>query len=553
MIQVSVVSDFNADLVARYLSAGRTPPLCQAVASPFGQAYQALKVEPPGGRESMVLVWTRPEGVVASWQRHLDGERVALGELLDGVDLFASAVLAHSERCRFLLVAGWVPARLSRGLGIRDWSADGDAFRLAQMNLRLAERVAGSRRVFMLDAQRWIDAARPARDGKYWYSIKSPFTEGVCAAAAHDVRSAVRNVLGENRKLIVVDLDNTLWGGVVGDDGWRNLRIGGHDPVGEAFGDFQRALLALSRRGIVLAISSKNDEATALEAIDQHPEMILRRHHFAAWRIDWSDKARNIESLAKELNLGLQSAVFIDDSPSERGRVREALDQVLVPDWPDDPSRFADALRQMDCFDQSAMTEEDAARAAMYVTERHRREASAESTSEEDWLDTLGVRVDLAPVTEGNVKRVAQLLNKTNQMNLRTRRLAEDEFSDWLRGDGRGALALTVRDRFGDIGLTGVLTWQEIGRELEIVDFILSCRAMGRRVEPLMLALAVETARAGGKDHVLAPLHRTERNGPCLEFWRASGCEEPEPNLFLWQAGVAYPRPGAIDVIDGRG
>jgi FkbH-like protein len=291
---------------------------------------------------------------------------------------------------------------------------------------------------------------------------------------------------------------------------------------------------------------SKNTEDTALEAVDKHPEMILRRKNFAGWRINWNDKAANIVELVKELNLGLQSVVFIDDNPVERGRVREALPEVLVPEWPKDPAHYADALRRLDCFDQSAITAEDRARAEMYASDRSRRSSQTEFSSPQEWLQNLGIRVRVAPVTDVNRKRVVQLANKTNQLNLATRRFTEEEFIAWLHQEGNDARALSVADRFGDIGLTGVIAWRGEGDTLEITDYILSCRAMGRQVEELMAALAVEVASAAGKRRVVARLLPTERNGPCLEFWRRSGFAEVEPNLFVWQTSEDYPAPPFI-------
>ena len=229
---------------------------------------------------------------------------------------------------------------------------------------------------------------------------------------------------------------------------------------------------------------SKNDEAVALEAIASHPEMVIRTEHLAGWRINWQDKAQNIAELVAELNLGLQSTVFIDDNPTERGRVREALPEVLVPEWPTDPTRFADALRQLDCFDRAAITSEDRERNQMYVQERARRGSLDVASSPEDWLASLDVRVRIDPLSAANLKRVVQLLNKTNQLNLRTRRCTEMELTQWLEGGkNRNLVSLTIADRFGDIGLTGIVSWEQIGSTLEIVDYVLSCRAMGRQVE----------------------------------------------------------------------
>lgn len=546
MIRVHVASDFNAELASRYLAANSAEPKCEVETAPFGQVFQSLGGF-RGDGEAVLFVWTRPEGISQDWARHLAGEQVAVEQLLADVDQFVAALEHAAQSARLLLVASWVRTRVGRGSGTLEWSMDGGAALLARMNLRLAEGLAKIKGAYMLDAQRWIDDSRPARDSKFWYSIKSPFSEQVFKSAALDVKAAIRAATGKARKLLILDLDNTTWGGVVGDDGWENLRLGGHDAVGEAHVDLQRAALELSKRGVALGVVSKNDEAVALAAIDSHPEMVIRRSDLAGWRINWQDKAANIVALVEELNLGIDSVVFLDDNPTERGRIREALPQVLVPELPKNPATYADILRSLDCFDQASLTAEDRARTEMYVAERTRRESAASFSSADDWLKSLEIEVSVAPLGRENFKRVVQLINKTNQLNLTTRRLTDAELEAWLDGgELRGLKAITVADRFGDLGLTGIVSWQEEGDALEIVDFILSCRAMGREVERTMAHLAVEAARDAGKSRVIARYLPTARNRPTLEFWQNSGFEEVEPNLFVRAVADSYPRPEPV-------
>ncbi|QPF82968.1 HAD-IIIC family phosphatase [Bradyrhizobium genosp. L] len=544
---VLVVSDFNAELVSRYISADRTMPACAATSAPYGQVFQVLSSDGAAAPGSVALIWTRPEGVIPEYAKLLAGHQSEPARLDAEVDAFAAMIRTFAKRCKYVFVASWAATFHDRGLGLLSWSRQGAAGLLARMNLRLAEQLGGAADVFMLDSQRWIDASDNPRDRKSWYLAKAPFTEKVCKAAAQDVKSALRTASGQNRKLVVVDLDDTMWGGIVGDDGWENLRLGGHDHVGEAYAEFQSVLKTLVNRGIAVAVVSKNDEAVALEAIAQHPEMIIRKDDLAAWRINWKDKAQNIAELVEELNLGLQSVVFIDDNPIERGRVREALPEVLVPEWPGDPSKYADALRQLDCFDRASITTEDRERTRMYVQERERRDSLTVASSPEDWQASLGVRVHAAPVSASNVKRIVQLMNKTNQLNLRTRRTTEKELFQWLEeGHNRNLAAVTVSDRFGDLGLTGIVSWEQVGAAIEIVDYVLSCRAMGRRVEDLMVHLAAQAASRAGCDTVNARLIPTAKNRPCLEFWQNSGFTDAGDNVFVWNTATDYPKPAFI-------
>jgi FkbH-like protein len=346
---------------------------------------------------------------------------------------------------------------------------------------------------------------------------------------------------------LVLDLDDTLWGGIVGDQGWQNLKLGGHDSQGEAFVDFQRLVKDLTRRGVVLGICSKNEESVALEAIRQHPQMVLREQDFVGWRINWRDKAQNIAELAAELNLGLQSVVFIDDNPVERARVREALPEVLVPEWPEDKLLYPSAFLQLRCFDAPAVSREDAERTKMYAEERQRESAKAQVGSVEDWLKGLQMQVTVEPLSASNLARTAQLLNKTNQMNLSTRRLTEGELQAWAQQPRRQLWALSVRDKFGDAGLTGIVSMEAEGDVCAVVDFVLSCRVMGRRVEETMVHLAVAHAQRHGLSKVRAKLMPTAKNKPCLDFWKqqsrfSAGAED---ELF-WDAKAAYPAPDCI-------
>jgi FkbH-like protein len=417
-----------------------------------------------------------------------------------------------------------------------------------RMNLRLADALAGCPNVFVLDAQRWLAAASDGGfDPKLWHAGKVAFTSDVFREAALDMMAGLRGVLGMSRKLVVIDLDDTMWGGIVGDVGWESLRLGGHDATGEAFVQFQRQLLALTKRGIALAVVSKNEEATALDAMRQHPEMAIRPEVLAAYRINWRDKAQNILEITKELNLGLQSTVFIDDNPIERGRVREALPEVYVPDWPVDPTRYGTALDALRCFDSPHVSAEDRERNTMYATERERTSLRNQVASFDDWLATLGLKTRFERLGAGNVARATQLLNKTNQMNLRTRRLSEAEFLEWSRAAGHEAWTVHVSDRFGDAGLTGLLSLSREGDDVHVADYVLSCRVMGRRVEETMLWAGRRRAVAlGGQRLVVSPIP-TSKNKPCLDFMARAGMPQAASDYVPRVAGDE-PSPALVAI-----
>jgi FkbH-like protein len=422
---------------------------------------------------------------------------------------------------------------------------------LLRANLRLGDALAGKSSLCILNAHNWIaSVGKAAYSSKLWYLSKIPFSNALFKEAVSESKSALAGLLGRSRKILILDLDDTLWGGIVGDDGWQNLSLGGHDAIGEAFVHFQKELKALSRRGVLLAIVSKNDEATALEAIDKHPEMLLRREDFVAWRINWNDKAANLAELMRDVNLGLDSAVYVDDNPSERARVRKTLPEVLVPDWPEDKTQYVTALRTLNCFNPLSISKEDRSRTSSYVAERERQRSVREVDSLEDWLQTLGLVVEVEELSTLNLPRAVQLLNKTNQMNLQTRRMSEEEFAAWSREPGCKVWTFRVSDRFGDYGLTGLASLKVAGDNASVTDFLLSCRVFGKKVEDAIFATLVNEARAMGVTSLTATYRPTAKNKPCLEFLERSGFHRSDDGtVFSWNTDDEFETPGHIRLV----
>jgi FkbH-like protein len=528
-LRLACIGCSNYAPLSRALRAAQAgEPEFEVVPAPYGQVFPSLLdsasplwTPPP----DVTLVWTQPQHVLPSFRAVLDGDDVPWPALESEVGALVAAVKSGAARTgRVTLVTSWALPADYRGRGCADWTSGGVGPTLARLNLALAEALGDQTQVLLLDAGRWLQAAGgQAVDPKLWLMGKIPYGQRVFDEAAADIRAAVAGVLGQARKLLVLDLDNTLWGGIVGDDGWEALQLGGTSAVGESFAEFQRAIRALQRRGVVLAICSKNDEGVALEAIDRHPEMLLRRGDFAAWRINWRDKAANLKDLVTELNLGLAAVVFIDDSPAERGRVREAWPEVLVPDWPTDPAQYARALRQLRCFDVPRVTAEDRERTRSYVAERQRREVQQAAESFEDWLARLELRVQATALNAADLPRATQLLNKTNQFNLTTRRLSEDELRTQAEQAGRRVYTYRVSDRFGDYGLTGLASLAMVDGVAQVTDFVLSCRVMGRQVEGAILAHLCGEARRAGCRELIAQHIPTAKNRPCANFLPASG------------------------------
>ncbi len=547
-----IISDFNIGNFNGYLSNIQGGPKFNIIESDYGQVQQLLFDEKsPCWIDGLdiVVVWTQPQITVPSFGSHLMGEDVSVKQLIDEVDQFSDLLVNISGRVRTVLIPSWVIPSYNRGMGILDQKYElGTRNLLSIMNLRLAENISALPHYFILNTQRWIECSGSSSfNPKLWYLGKIPFGNEVFKHAVEDVKAAALATTGLTKKIIVVDLDDTLWGGIVGDAGKENLVLGGHDPEGEALVDFQKSLKALTNRGILLGIVSKNDESIALDAIRTHPEMFLKVDDFAGWRINWDDKAKNLVDLITELNLGLSSVVFIDDNPVERARVREALPEVFVPEWPIDKVMYQKTLLELTCFDAVSLTTEDRGRAKMYAGERERKTLKQSVNSLDDWLHTLEVRIAVEELDENNIVRATQLLNKTNQMNLSTRRLTETEFMEWSKTSGNKVLALRVSDRFGDMGLTGLLSFEIEVNSLKIVDYVLSCRVMGRKIEETMIALAAQYAKNHKVINVYARYIPTAKNKPCLEFFKRSSLVGDEDNLvFSLESGVEIPFPPQI-------
>lgn len=386
-----------------------------------------------------------------------------------------------------------------------------------EFNLNVSKNSDPSK-MSVLDPTPWfLEQGKSFLSSKLWYLSKTPYHINVFKLAAATCGSVWDAWRGKSKKLLILDLDDTLWGGLVGDDGWQNLKIGGHDPIGEAFAHFQHWIKNIKESGVILAICSKNYEENALEVFEKHNGMLLEKGDFVTWRINWEDKAANIADIVEELNIGMDSVVFLDDSPFERNRIRTALPEVFVPELPEDKLEYPVFIRGLQCFNRVEITQEDKNRTQLYKEEQKRGGSKASFTSVDDWIESLNIKVNFEALSEGNLLRAEQLLNKTNQMNLRTRRLSKEQLLDWANGKDHWFFVVHVQDIFGDNGITGLLGYhQKSDGEYFIDDFVMSCRVMGRGIEDQMVDYLREQTQ-GAK--LMVELLPTEKNKPMLEFF----------------------------------
>lgn len=517
---MKIITDFNGTGLERIVASLK--PELGVEPQPYGQFMQTIYELTKTSYDGLVFLWVDFSSLSTTYASALSFESYDRFKLDTDLNNYIHLITQIAARCKGVIVANFVMPAHMQGSGLSNLSVGGPGLLLAELNLKLYQAVGALGNAWCLDQNRWFQSDNHY-NGKLYHAGKIPFSQTVFRTCASDLIAAIDAIEGKSRKLLVLDLDDTLWGGILGDDGRENLKLGAPGAIGEAFAQFQKEILTLKNRGIVLAIASKNYEDTALDVIHNHPEMQLNADDFSSWRINWEDKAENIVSIAKELNLGLQSVVFIDDNPSERGRVAEALPDVFVPDWPKDPCEYVTALRKLTCFSVANLSDEDRKKTDMLLQEKKRGEFKTNVTDKREWLSSLQMKVTLEDVNSDNVSRIVQLLNKTNQFNLRTRRLTQGELERWLQEKNHYFFAIRISDRFGDMGLTG-LVGLSVSQDMAVIeDFVLSCRVMGRNVERLMLNFAIRLAEAQGVSNVQVNYQKTTKNRPVFEFMKQEG------------------------------
>jgi len=338
---------------------------------------------------------------------------------------------------------------------------------------------------------------------------------------------------GRTAKCLVLDLDNTLWGGVIGDDGMEGIELGQGSPLGEAYIAIQEYARELSRRGVILAVCSKNEMATALEPFERHPDMILRTHDIACFVANWHDKASNLRAIADELNIGLDSLVFVDDNRFERDLVRRIMPMVSVPELPDDPADYTSTLSQAGYFENLRITKEDRQRSGQYRDNRIRTELAAAAGDISSYLQSLEMRLIVSPFDDVGLPRIVQLVNKSNQFNLTSRRYSPDGIREIVTSPDVFGLQFRLLDRIGDNGVISIIICRLSGCEDVAIDvWLMSCRVLGREVEHCVLNAIVEEVRRHGRSRIIGEYIPTSRNVIVKDHYKRLGFtkigEEPD-------------------------
>jgi FkbH-like protein len=363
-------------------------------------------------------------------------------------------------------------------------------------------------------------------DDRQWFLARLPFLQRALPLYADFVARIPAAMRGKAKKCLVLDLDNTLWGGVIGDDGLEGIALNEGDARGEAHRAVQAAADQLRRRGVVLAVCSKNDDATARLPFRSHPGMILKEDDIAVFVANWNDKASNLERIAQQLDLGLDSFVLLDDNPAERELIRQALPQVTVPELGPDAATYARTLLAAGYFESIAFTAEDLARAEQYRDNAERAQLLETSRDLNDFLRSLQMEIEFAPFDARGRKRTTQLINKTNQFNVTTRRYTEAQVAEMETSPRHCTLQVSVRDRFGDNGMIGVVICEVVDDAWRIDSWLMSCRVLNRRIEEAICNRLVEAAQAAGARRLIGEYIPTNRNGIVAELFSGLGFEQ---------------------------
>jgi len=453
----------------------------------------------------------------------------AAERVVRGYEQWIGAFRKHSQAA---LIIHFLERPSTPSLGVLDSQSEaGQSGLIRQINGELRRIAAGFHGVYSLDYDALVarHGSEPWHDERKWLTARLPIAAGYLLQMAREWMRFIVPLSGRTAKVLVVDLDNTLWGGVIGEDGMAGIKVGSEYP-GAAYQALHRALLDLSRKGILLAVCSKNNLDDAMEALEKHPGMLVRPKHFAAMRINWTDKAQNLREIAEELNVGIDALAFLDDNPFEREQVRAALPEVTVIDLPKNPLEYASAVRNCAAFERLALSAEDQQRTEMYAAQKERAGAEQSFQSKEDFFRFLEQEAELEPVSDLTLARVAQLTQKTNQFNLTTRRYAEAQIAEMAKQPDWHIFSIKVRDRFGDHGLVGVAITHDVGEHCEVDTFLLSCRVIGRTVETALLAHLAESAAQRGRKRLEGWFLSTKKNTPARDFYQQHGFERRETN-----------------------
>jgi FkbH-like protein len=544
-LRLGIVGNATMDLLVPPLvaSAARHGIALEVVAAHFDQAIQeALAADSRINRAEcdVVLIAVDHHGLpLRPSPGDEDAAAVTVAGALHHLAMIRNGIRANSKAVCILSTVARPPEST---FGSLEMVLPGTMRRLVEaLNRGIADSVAGTEDL-LLDVAGIAETVGLAawHDPTLWNMAKLPFAGRFVPLHAEHVGRLLGALRGKSRRCLVLDLDNTVWGGVIGDDGLEGIQVAQGDATGEAHLSVQRTALALRDRGVVLAVSSKNEDEIARSPFRKHPEMLLKEEHIAVFQANWNDKATNIKSIAEELSLGLESFAFLDDNPVERGIVREILPQVAVPELPADPALYARTLLAGGYFEAVAFSGEDRKRADMYQDNARRVALQKQAGDVDAYLASLRMEITFQPFDETGRTRISQLINKSNQFNLTTRRYTEAE----VAAAERDCFTLQVRlaDAFGDNGMISVVVCRRNGADWLVDTWLMSCRVLGRKVENAVLQELLREAEARGIGRIVGTYQPTDRNKLVERHYEKLGftlLERDPDGRTVWELDVA--------------
>ena len=536
-LSVYIAADSVVDYLGEYIKRNSNSQI-ECEIAPYNQVSQILLSK---AKKKSIFIWTSPDIQIHSFGKLISFEPMELDYILKEVEQFAGQINnACSEYEQVFMLSWIIPEEYSIPLALSTKSKEGATDVLARMNIHLSDLLKDNNNFHLIDHQILSSKfTNVIHDPRLYAMAKIRYSLNYMKYIAEKIIPIIKASVVASRKIIICDLENTLWRGIVGDDGLEGIKIGSNHPLGEAHLQLQKSLKALKNRGILLAISSKNNHVIALDAIEKHPNMLLKKEDFVAKKINWNDKASNILEMLNELNLLTSSAVFLDDNPTERDRVRSAIPDILVPELPADVSEWSGILNSLNCFEVLSTSNEDKERSKKYIDENKRKDSFKLFGNMEDWLESLELVLKVEKLDKYNLQRSTQLLNKTNQFNLSTRRMSENELSKWSENSKRLCLTFSVSDRYGDSGLTAFVTVEKIESRVKIIDFVMSCRVMGKGIEEAIISQIIKIHK--NLDILMNPIP-SNKNLPIQEF-----CKKVSPNGIITK-GTSCPKH--IEVVE---
>jgi len=397
-------------------------------------------------------------------------------------------------------------------------------FQLRKLNFELM-KLAVQRRDFFINDLSSLNSQwglKTSFDAKMYVNASITLSHDFTAIVAENTLSIIRSLIGKIKKCIILDLDNTIWGGIIGDDGIEKIQIG-ELGIGKAFSDFQQWVKELKRRGIIVAVCSKNTESIAREPFDKHPDMVLKMEDISVFVANWDSKVDNIRYIQSILNIGFDTIVFIDDNPFEREIVRSEIQEIVVPELPIDPSLYLEFVKELNLFETSSLSTEDSNRTIQYQEEAKRSSVKKLFTSEDDYLKSLSMKSHVKAFDNFSIPRIAQLTQRSNQFNLRTKRYTEKDVVLIMESEGYSTLSFTLEDKFGDNGLIAAVILESKNDIMFIDTWIMSCRVLNRRMEEFILNEIVGIVKSKGKNKLVGEYLPTQKNVIVKDLFESLG------------------------------